>query len=341
MKKLINIIKIAWVLVFSAFIVFEVYILINSSEIAEFSEATNAINEALETHGETDEVELEVLEIPLADFAIEETIGPEPSEEPKEPETEPEPETEIQTETSETTAETTEAAATEAKTEPMEPKELILKNMPILMYHTSSEADPGGLVELYVKPSEFEKQIQYLSENGFTFCTFDDYYNLDAIDKPVFITFDDGYRANYTEIFPVITKHNAKITIFLMISNMEAENFSFEMIKEMSDSGLVKFESHTLTHPDLSSISSNDAWLTREIKDSKMKIEEMTGKRVVALAYPAGKFNETVKTKIKEFYYFGLRADLGMHRTDFDLFEVRRIRINRSTSLANFINLIG
>jgi peptidoglycan/xylan/chitin deacetylase (PgdA/CDA1 family) len=113
------------------------------------------------------------------------------------------------------------------------------------------------------------------------------------------------------------------------------------MIKEMSDSELVKFESHTLSHPDLTVISSNDARLTDEIADSKTKIEEITGKPVVALAYPAGKFNETVKTKAKEFYLFGLRADLGMHRTDFDSFEIRRIRINRSTSLANFINAVG
>ena len=208
------------------------------------------------------------------------------------------------------------------------------------MYHTSSENNPGGLTELYVKPSEFEKQMQYLSENGFTFCTFDDYTNLNNIEKPVFITFDDGYRENYTEIFPIVKQYNAKITIFLIINAIDSE-LSREVIKEMSDSGLIKFESHTLTHPSLIAASSNETRLTAELSDSKTKIEEITGKPVLALAYPNGEFNDLVKEKTKEFYFFGLRKDLGMHNTDYDPYEVRRIRMNRSTGIETFINLVN
>ena len=219
--------------------------------------------------------------------------------------------------------------------------ELIPKNMPVLMYHTSSENNPGALSELYVKPSEFEKQIQYLSENGFTFCTFDDYYNLNNIDKPIFITFDDGYKENYTEIFPILKKYNAKITLFLVLSSVTETNLTRDMIIEMSDSGLVKFESHTNTHPSLVAISANDARLTDEIQNSKLKIEEITGKPVNVLSYPNGEFNEKVKQKTKEFYSFGIRKDLGMHNTEYDPYEVRRIRINRSTPLASFIGYVG
>ena len=223
----------------------------------------------------------------------------------------------------------------------IEPVKLILKYMPILTYHTSSETNPGPLTELYIKPSEFEKQIKYLSENGFTFCTFDDYYKLNYIDKPVFITFDDGYKANYTDIFPIIKKYNAKITIFLTLSNIKDEKFTVEMIREMSDSGLVKFESHTLSHPDLSRIKSTDAKLTQELEDSKARIEEITGKSVLALAYPYGEFNWKTKEKVKEFYSFGLSTNSGLHNTNYDLFEIRRIEINRNTSLEIFKRLVA
>jgi len=229
---------------------------------------------------------------------------------------------------------------TETEFEP-EPADLVSKNIPVLMYHTSLENNPGGLAELYVKPSEFEKQIIYLAENGFTFCTFDDYYNLNNIDKPVFITFDDGYRENYTEIFPVLQKHNAKITLFLTLSSVTDANLTRAMIAEMSESGLVKFESHTNTHPSLVSISSNETRLISELRDSKIAIEEITGKPVLALAYPNGEFNDIVKEKTKEFYLFGLRKDLGMHNTDFDLYEIRRFRINRSSSLEAFIKIVN
>ena len=218
---------------------------------------------------------------------------------------------------------------------------LLPKNVPVLMYHTSSENNPGGLAELYVKPSEFEKQVLYLIEAGYTFCTFDDYYNLNNIAKPIFLTFDDGYRENYTEIFPILQKYNAKITLFLTLSSITPANITQDMIVEMSDSDLVKFESHTFTHPSLVQISGNDKRLTDELRDSKAKIEEITGKQVLALSYPNGEFNDTVKEKTKEYYSFGVRKDLNMHNTEYDVFEVRRIRINRSTNIETYAKLVG
>lgn len=282
-------------------------------------------------------------------------------------ESEPETETEIiiETEAETVTAEITEIETTEEITEAEEITEpdttetieateaaeiigiieifagLIPKNVPVLMYHTSSETNPGGLVELYVKPSEFEKQIRYLCQNGFTFCTFDDYKFLNIIEKPIFLTFDDGYKENYTEIFPILQKYNAKITIFLMLNHIKASNITEDMIIEMSGSGLVKFESHTISHPSLAAISSNNTRLTDELQNSKIKIEEITGKPVLALAYPNGEFNGIVKEKTKEFYSFGLRKDLGMHNTDYDPFEIRRIRINRSTDIETFKSLVN
>jgi len=348
MKILKKIMKIGCLSLCSVLIIFELYILGNANKIAEIP---FEIEEDIW-------VEIDVPQIPLANFIIDEnkcaateifhmieTDEPEFIEPETETEIEIEVEVEIETETDikETLDEIeVEEVTTEKSVEvDYQPVELIFKNVPVFMYHTSSENNPGALTELYVKPSEFEKQINYLVENGYTFCTFDDYYNLNNIDKPVFITFDDGYKENYTEIFPILQKYNAKITIFLIINSITDSNLTIDIIKEMNDSGLVKFESHTNTHPSLVAISSNDTRLTDELRNSKIKIEEITGKPVLALAYPNGEFNDTVIEKTKEFYSFGLRKDLGMHNTEYDSFEVRRIRINRSTSLNGFINYIG
>ena len=273
---------------------------------------------------EPDKIDVTENNVPMASVNFEDpTEDPEPPDETETPE------------------ETTDIADIEEPEETNVFAEPASKNAPVFMYHTSSENNPGGLTDLYVKPSEFEKQVQYLIENGFTFCTFDDYDNLNNIKKPVFITFDDGYKENYTEIFPILQQYNAKITIFLTLSNIPAENFTVEMIQEMSDSGLVKFESHTLNHADLSEISSNNAKITSELADSKAQIEEITGKTVVALAYPHGKFNDAVKEKTEEFYLFGLSIVVGTHNTDDDLYEIRRIRVNRSTSIEAFVKSMG
>jgi len=231
---------------------------------------------------------------------------------------------------------TTVPATTAAPTPAVKPL-----HIPIFMYHTSSENNPGGLPDLYVKPSEFEKQIKYLTENNYTFCTFDDWYNLRNIEKPVFITFDDGYEENYTEIFPILKKYNAKITIFLVTNPKSGIRLTAEVVREMSDSGLVKFESHTITHANLIEISSDDEELTRELKNSKLLIEEMTGKTVLALSYPNGGYNSKVKEKTREFYLFAISVNYGMHRTNKDDdYEIRRFSVGRNTSINEFIKLL-
>ena len=66
-------------------------------------------------------------------------------------------------------------------------------NVPILMYHAVSD-DLWGSAELFVSPAEMEKQLAYLQENGYTTITFEDLPRLDEIEKPILLTFDDGYR---------------------------------------------------------------------------------------------------------------------------------------------------
>ena len=225
--------------------------------------------------------------------------------------------------------------------QPVEPETL---SFPVFIYHNSSEDEPDysdGLIvpELFVKPSEFEKQIKYLSDNNYTFCTFDDWYDLYDIEKPVFITFDDGYEENYTEIFPILQKYNAKITLFLVTDPDKEKILTLDMIREMSDSGLVKFESHTMTHVNLTQISSDGEKLADELRNSKLKIEEMTGKRVIALAYPHGKYNEKIIEKTKEFYMFGVGAVGEMHSTDYSNFEIRRFNVERSMTIDEFIKI--
>jgi peptidoglycan/xylan/chitin deacetylase (PgdA/CDA1 family) len=208
------------------------------------------------------------------------------------------------------------------------------------MYHTSSEEHPGGsLPELFVKPSEFERQLQFLIENDFTFVTFDDWDYLYRINRPVMITFDDGYLTNYREIFPLLQKYNVPMTLFLTWNNVDPYMFSEERIKRMSDSGLVTFEAHTLTHVDLTTVGTER--LRREMEETNRNIEELTGRTPIALAYPAGRFNEAVIEMAREFYRFALRADLGMHNTASDDFQIRRIRISRSTSLTTFKDLVS
>ena len=218
------------------------------------------------------------------------------------------------------------------------PPEPIPANIPILMYHAASENNPGPLAELYVRPSVFEQQLVYLIENGFTFVTFCDWDELYRIENPIMLTFDDGYLCTYTEIFPLLQKHNARMVLFLTWGNIRDNGLTAEMVRRMHDSGLVAIEAHTLTHPDLTTV--NETRLRHEMAETNRLIEELTGRVPVALAYPAGRFNAAVKEMTAQYYHFGLRHDLGMHNTALDDFEIRRIRISRSTNMSAFSTLV-
>ncbi len=109
-----------------------------------------------------------------------------------------------ETVTAETTVPVTETIA-ESTAEPVtEENRPTVKYMPpkVLMYHLILETPYNANTGLFVRPSDFEDQIRCLLEAGYTFLFADEFTWLTQ--KSVILTFDDGYRDNYTELFPNI-----------------------------------------------------------------------------------------------------------------------------------------
>ena len=74
-----------------------------------------------------------------------------------------------------------------------------------------------------MKPADFEQQIKYLHDNDYHAITleqFDAYMRGegDLPDRPVLITFDDGYVDNYEDAYPILKKYHMRGTIFLIIN---------------------------------------------------------------------------------------------------------------------------
>jgi peptidoglycan/xylan/chitin deacetylase (PgdA/CDA1 family) len=216
--------------------------------------------------------------------------------------------------------------------------------VPILVYHSIDEYNGLGSKELYVTPENFEKQIRYLKNNGYTLLTFERWQDIYKVNKPIFITFDDGYKNNLNalKIFQKITddRFQPKGTLFVISDYVGNHNrLSKEELKRMADSGFFSVQSHTAMHPDLTKINNLD----NELKKSKEKIEKMTGKPVIALAYPYGNFNNKVVKETKKYYRFGLTTtpgpfvEMGMEN---DLYVLPRIYIKYSTSLEDFAKLV-
>src|SRR3954454_6335623 len=147
---------------------------------------------------------------------------------------------------------------------------LAQKRVPILIYHSIDEFRGHGSRELYVTPNNFEEQIEYLRDHGYTLLTFDRWQDINKVNKPIFITFDDGYKNNLNafSIFQKLKSESFKPmgTIFVISDFIGGPNrLSQSDLKRLVHSGLISVQSHTATHPDLTKIKNYEY----ELKQSK------------------------------------------------------------------------
>lgn len=216
--------------------------------------------------------------------------------------------------------------------------------VPILIYHSIEEFNGIGSKELYVTPNNFEKQMIYLRDHGYTLLTFERWQDIKKVQRPIFITFDDGYKNNLNAvaIFKKIrTEQFDPVGTFFVISDFvgRSNRLSTMDIKKLSDSGIISIQSHTATHPDLTKVEN----ISYELKNSKEKIEKLTGKAVIALAYPYGNTNNQVIAEAKKYYLFGLTTTPGSYSpsgTKNELYYLPRSYVKYSTSIEDFAKIV-
>ena len=130
------------------------------------------------------------------------------------------------------------------------------KGIPVLLYHYVG-AEAPDYPYLNVDTPEFSRQIKELRERGYRSISLADltaYMRGEPVtlpEKPVLITFDDGYEDNYTQAFPVLKQEGFRAAIFMVQRNFNRKNrLSVQQIQEMEKAG-IEIGSHTRSHPPL------------------------------------------------------------------------------------------
>lgn len=214
------------------------------------------------------------------------------------------------------------------------------KKIPILMYHAIADVPTTKWTGLFVRPSELRAQMKYLADNGFQTITFEDLDNIGAFSKPVMLTFDDGYRDNYEILFPLLKEFNMKATIFVITDTVWSSNYiSQEQIREMSDSGFVSIQSHTVSHASLPSLGG--AALNKELSESKRILEELTGRPVIAHAYPCGDNNGNVRAAASQYYDYAVTTNSGKFVCGSNTLTMNRVGIGRGLGIRAFAALVN
>lgn len=217
-------------------------------------------------------------------------------------------------------------------------------DLPILMYHYLSAPPPDADVvrrDLSIAPDQFEAHLAYLRQAGYETISLGEL--ADAAEgkitlppKPIILTFDDGYRDNYENAFPILKKYGYKATFFIFTQPIDANNvdyLSWDMVKEMHRAGM-EFGSHSYRHYDLS--GKNVGFLVYEILGSKEAIEQRIGEPVRFFSYPAGRYDDLTIQVLESAHFWGaVTTQWGIRQAYNDRFELERLRIRGSDTAKN------
>lgn len=209
--------------------------------------------------------------------------------------------------------------------------------VPVLMYHHVDIPEVPSA--LHVTPETFERQMEFLKNHHYRVISLVELAhrlrsggNIPL--KTVVITFDDGNLDNFTLAFPVLKKMGFPATVFMITSNISREGWLSEEDLKILDASGVEVGSHTLNHAFLPILGVDQA-LT-EIRDSKKRLEEILGHDIVLFSYPAGGYDNHVRSLVeREDYRAAVTTNYGRRRHD--PLAIHRIRVSEAGgNLFNF-----
>lgn len=160
-------------------------------------------------------------------------------------------------------------------------------NIPILMYHHITPDANIVRSDMTITPERFEEHIVDLFAMGYTPVFLEELISFvesgeKLPEKPICITFDDGYLSNYEYAFPILKKYNTKANIAVIGATIGATeykdtkykmipHFTKEQAKEMEESGLISIISHTYDMHQAEHLESGD-----KIRVTAMKLKNET-----------------------------------------------------------------
>lgn len=221
--------------------------------------------------------------------------------------------------------------------------------IPVLLYHSLDHNESV----ISIAPNEFRAHMAFLKDNGYQAISlpkFLDYLyrGIKTPQRKVVLTFDDGFRNNYTEAFPILRDYGFTATIFLVTNHIgslcswdkdesipDLPMLSWEEIRKMSDYG-IDFGTHTCSHPYLAQLSEYE--IKSELTKSKLTIETRLNKPVEFFCHPYGDTNHKTQRAAEACGYMGAfgGVDFSLANSRDNLYDLKRIGTAHFSSLQDF-----
>ena len=193
----------------------------------------------------------------------------------------------------------------------------------IMYHHVNSDRCSNDL-------AIFEEHLKYIKNNFKTI-----FPGEEITSKSVCLTFDDAYADFYFLIFPLLKKYNLKALLaipskyILDDTEEEAENrmnfehndlfenyqkatfCTYKELKQMQESGLVVFGSHSHSHVNLLEANVD---LDLELRVSKQILEDKLNTKIDSFVFPFGKYNQNILKESKKYYQYNFRIGNAIHK---------------------------
>lgn len=207
----------------------------------------------------------------------------------------------------------------------------------VLMYHMVGKIRENDAV---IDPDLFRRQMQHLHDQGYHPISLDQLYDYiqngaPLPDRPVCITFDDGYEDNYTIVYPIMKELNYPWAVFV-IGEMTGQpgRLTWEQLKEMKANG-VTVGNHTMTHRQTPYLSAEEQ--RHEVFETQRLLAENLGIENRYFCYPYGLYSQELESILKEAgIVMALTMDPGRVQVGENPMEVRRIWIGNRVDMDHF-----
>lgn len=219
--------------------------------------------------------------------------------------------------------------------------------VPILMYHHVGELPPDADAlrkSLTVSAERFNEQMRFLSAQGYTTIHIAELINhlqtgAPLPEKPIILTFDDGYDDAYVNVFPTLKDFGFKGTFFIIGAPTDYGSpgyIRWEQILEMSENGM-EIGAHSLTHrynlgQFRASLQDNEI-----IKGNQLMVDHLPN-WMPLFSYPSGSYNQhTLDVLTQLGYVAAVTTKQGITQSSETPLELRRIRIRGEWSMNQFL----